>query len=101
MKSMSQAAMRWRNPLRHVWLFALFALSSQAHAQLTDKPARMAADVAAMLQAMGVSMFIAAVLWVAYKMIFAGAGFRDVSNIAWGGVLAGAAAAIAGWAMAA
>jgi type IV secretion system protein VirB2 len=80
---------------------ALALLPDLALAQLTDKPVRMVNDVAQLLQLMGIGLFTCAVLWAAYKMIFEGARFSSISNIAWGGVLAGSAAIIAGWAMAA
>lgn len=80
---------------------AMTMLPDMALAQLTDKPVRMVNDVAIMLQALGIGLFTCAVLWSAYKMIFEGARFSSISNIAWGGVLAGMATAIAGWAMAA
>jgi type IV secretion system protein VirB2 len=80
---------------------ALALLPDLALAQLTDKPVRMVNDVAQLLQLMGIGLFTCAVLWASYKMIFEGARFGSIANIFWGGVLAGAAGIIAGWAMAA
>jgi type IV secretion system protein VirB2 len=80
---------------------ALALVPDMALAQLTDKPVRMVNDVAQLLQLMGIGLFTCAVLWASYKMIFEGARFGSISNIFWGGVLAGAAGIIAGWAMAA
>jgi type IV secretion system protein VirB2 len=78
---------------------ALALLPDIATAQITDKPVRMVNDVAQLLQMMGIGLFTCAVLWASYKMIFEGARFHSISNIFWGGVLAGAAGVIAGWAM--
>jgi type IV secretion system protein VirB2 len=78
---------------------ALALLPDIATAQITDKPVRMVNDVAQLLQMMGIGLFTCAVLWASYKMIFEGARFHSISNIFWGGVLAGAAGTIANWAM--
>jgi type IV secretion system protein VirB2 len=77
----------------------LALMPAMAQAQLTDKPVRMVNDVGQLLQLMGIGLFTCAVLWAAYKMIFEGARFHSISNIFWGGVLAGAAGTIANWAM--
>lgn len=68
-----------------------------AHAGIPDKPATMINNIVTMLTGLGVGLFTAACMWTGYKMAFAGAQFRDVSNILWGGVLAGGAAGFAGW----
>ena len=76
---------------------AALCLPLLAHAGLPDKPAAIMENVVTMLTGVGVAVFTAACMWVGYKMAFAGAQFRDVSNILWGGVLAGGAAGFAGW----
>jgi hypothetical protein len=68
-----------------------------AHAGIPDKPATIITNIVTMLTGLGVGLFTAACMWTGYKMAFAGAQFRDVSNILWGGVLAGGAAGFAGW----
>jgi type IV secretion system protein VirB2 len=91
-----------RHPVTLLLLAAASALLPDlALAQLTDKPVRMVNDIAQLLQLMGIGMFTCAVLWASYKMLFEGARFHSISNIFWAGVLAGSAAIIAGWAMAA
>jgi type IV secretion system protein VirB2 len=92
---------RFHSPaLLSVAAAAVLALvPAMAQAQLTDKPVRMVNDVGQLLQLMGIGLFTCAVLWAAYKMIFEGARFHSISNIFWGGVLAGAAGTIANWAM--
>lgn len=70
-----------------------------ALAQLSDKPVRMANDIAALLQAMGIAIFTGAALYGAYQVVFEGAQFRNLSKLFWGGAIAGMAGTIAGWAM--
>ncbi|MFM2057444.1 MAG: Type secretion system protein virB2 precursor [Pseudomonadota bacterium] len=96
-------------PIRHepVWLRALLivliaatlslCLPLLAHAGIPSKPATIVTNIVTMLTGLGVGLFTAACMWTGYKMAFAGAQFRDVSNILWGGVLAGGAAGFAGW----
>jgi type IV secretion system protein VirB2 len=89
-----------RHPGALLSLAATAALVPEmALAQITEKPVRMVNDVGQLLQMMGIGLFTCAVLWAAYKMIFEGARFHSISNIFWGGVLAGAAGTIANWAM--
>lgn len=70
---------------------------AQVGGGLPDKPAAIMESVVDMLSGIGVAVFTCACLWVGYKLAFAGAQFRDVSNILWGGVLAGGAAGFAAW----
>lgn len=88
--------------LRALTIFAIAAVLSLclpmlAHAGIPNKPATIVTNVVTMLTGLGVGLFTAACMWTGYKMAFAGAQFRDVSNILWGGVLAGGAAGFAGW----
>ena len=46
---------------------------------------------------LGVVMGVVAIIWVGYKMIFAGARFSDVAHILIGGILIGGAATFASW----
>ena len=86
--------------LRALTIFAIAAVLSLclpllAHAGIPDKPATIVTNIVTMLTGLGVGLFTAACMWTGYKMAFAGAQFRDVSNILWGGVLAGGAAGFA------
>jgi type IV secretion system protein VirB2 len=74
----------------------LTSLPQAAHAGLPDLEGKVN-DIVTWLQAAGVALFTAGIMWAGYRMVFAGAQFRDVSNILWGGVLAGGAAAFAAW----
>lgn len=85
----------WQLLLLVAFLF-LTSLPQAAHAGLPDLEGKVN-DIVSWLQAAGVALFTAGIMWSGYKMVFAGAQFRDVSNILWGGVLAGGAAAFAGW----
>lgn len=53
--------------------------------------------VVTMLTGAGVLVLTVAIIWVGYKMIFAGARFSDVAHILIGGILIGGAATFAGW----
>jgi type IV secretion system protein VirB2 len=50
-----------------------------------------------MLTGAGVLVLTVAIIWVGYKMIFAGARFSDVAHILIGGILIGGAATFASW----
>lgn len=76
---------------------AVLCLPALAHAGLPDKPTLIVDNIVTLLASVGVGLFTAACMWVGYKMAFSGAQFRDVSNILWGGVLAGGAAGFAAW----
>ncbi|QBM30640.1 TrbC/VirB2 family protein [Hydrogenophaga pseudoflava] len=53
--------------------------------------------VVTMLTGAGVLILTVAIIWVGYKMIFAGARFSDVAHILIGGILIGGAATFASW----
>lgn len=74
----------------------MLAAPGLAHAGLPDINTKLT-DLADWLLGAGVALFSCAILWTGYKMAFAGAQFRDCSNILWGGVLAAGGATIAGW----
>lgn len=83
---------------RQSWPLLLALLAPVVMAQgLPDKPAEIMNNIVAMLAGIGVAVFTAACMWCGYKLAFAGAQFRDVSNILWGGILAGGAAGFAAW----
>ncbi|WP_157266372.1 TrbC/VirB2 family protein [Azohydromonas aeria] len=74
----------------------LLAASSLAHAGLPDINTRLG-ELNTWLLGAGIGLFTASIIWTGYKMAFAGAQFRDCSNILWGGVLAAGGATIASW----
>lgn len=49
------------------------------------------------LQAAAVGAVTIAIMWAGYKVMFAGAGFRDVASILIGGLLIGCAATVASY----
>ncbi|WP_066334598.1 TrbC/VirB2 family protein [Azohydromonas lata] len=85
----------WQLALLAAFL-VLTSLPQAAHAGLPDLEGKVN-DIVTWLQAAGIALFTAGIMWAGYRMVFAGAQFRDVSNILWGGVLAGGAAAFAAW----
>lgn len=50
-----------------------------------------------MLIGLGVTIITIALLWVAYKMALQHSKWAEVANVAYGGILAGAAPGIAAW----
>jgi type IV secretion system protein VirB2 len=74
-------------------LFALAPEAAFAQAQVNTVLTR----VVTMLTGAGVLVLTVAIIWVGYKMIFAGARFSDVAHILIGGILIGGAATFAGW----
>lgn len=97
--TLSPAAQAWLRVITICLIAAVLSLSLPllAHAGIPNKPATIVTNIVTMLTGLGVGLFTAACMWTGYKMAFAGAQFRDVSNILWGGVLAGGAAGFAGW----
>ena len=75
-------------------------VTSPAYAQIT-KLNSVASSIQTALVSVGVSLFTIALLWVGYKMAFDGARWADVANIVYGAILAGGAAGIASFLMAA
>lgn len=75
-------------------------VTSPAYAQIT-KLNSVASSIQMALVSVGVSLFTIALLWVGYKMAFDGARWADVANIVYGAILAGGAAGIASFLMAA
>lgn len=75
-------------------------MTSPAYAQIT-KLNSVASSIQTALVSVGVSLFTIALLWVGYKMAFDGARWADVANIVYGAILAGGAAGIASFLMAA
>lgn len=53
--------------------------------------------VADLLTGAGILVVTIAIIWVGYKMIFAGARFSDVAHILIGAILIGGAGTFAGW----
>ena len=50
-----------------------------------------------LLTGAGILVVTIAIIWVGYKMVYAGARFTDVAHILIGAILIGGAATIAGW----
>ncbi len=77
--------------------FALLAAPGAAFAQaeITSLLTR----VVGWLQAGGLLIVTLAIMWVGYKILFAGARFADVAYIFIGALFIGSAATIAGWLM--
>lgn len=75
---------------------ALCALtvSSDAFCQLTNATGKLT-ELSTWLAGIGLTIFTIALMYVGYKMVFAGAAFRDVLNILIGGFLVGGAAGLA------
>ncbi|MGC4097982.1 MAG: TrbC/VirB2 family protein [Nitrospira sp.] len=102
-----QRAQHYQQPLRGVitagtWLIMVGSVlvTSPAYAQIT-KLNSVASSIQTALVSVGVSLFTIALLWVGYKMAFDGARWADVANIVYGAILAGGAAGIASFLMAA
>ena len=76
-------------------LGASLAATSPAIAQALDPVVRGATIVRDTIVAITLLLMTVGVGIAGYKIMFAGASFRDVSNLLFGGALAGAAAAIA------
>ena len=74
---------------------AALAASSPAMAQALEPVVRAATIARDTVVAITLVLMTVGVGMAGYKIMFAGASFRDVSNLLFGGAIAGAAAAIA------
>jgi hypothetical protein len=79
-------------------VMALALITNPAFAQF-EKPTAKLTTVQMALIGIGITVITCAVLWISYKMIFHHAKLADMSNVFWGGSLAGSATALAGWLM--
>ena len=85
---------------RHLAALALVAapcliIASPAMAQALEPVVRGATIARDTVVAISLILMTVGVCMAGYKIMFAGATFRDVSNLLFGGAIAGAAAAIA------
>jgi type IV secretion system protein VirB2 len=84
-----------RNALALACLVSALAATSPVMAQALEPVARAANIARDTVVGITLVMMTIAVVIAAYKIMFAGANFRDVSNLVFGGAVAGGAAAIA------
>lgn len=75
---------------------AITMAATPAHAQLQKFNARLT-DLQTGLIGLGAVIFTIAFIWVAYKMAFDHAKWAEVSRVAFAGILAGSASALAVW----
>lgn len=75
---------------------ALAVMAHPAFAQL-EKVNTTLTTIMTMLVGIAIIIITIAVMWAGYKMVFQHSRWSEISNIVIGGILIGAAPAIAGW----
>lgn len=90
------AVTQLRKAHRRLVAVALSGACAPAYAQI-EKVNTVMTNVQNVLAGVSVSVFTIAFMWVGFKMAFQHAKWAEVSNIAFGGIMAGGAAGIASW----
>jgi len=85
-----------RRPALHIGSLAIAFVASPAYAQFQGPTAKLNTVQAALI-GMGVTIITCALMWVGYKMAVQHAKWTEVTQVFWGGAIAGAAPIIAAW----